>query len=257
MSNELATKQEVPAWMKTSAAPQLGLTVSKPQKVVLIQDKRPKDIVIPKGTETGDLVLDPSSVNIGKTLQCVILATHAFWLRIGNAEKFGDPVSAHEKLMWKADVGNLTPEQAKDTVWQKNPTTGKNFRKAEYRLEFLVIEASGDASKPVMDPNKYGPLVIAAKGMSIQPVEKFIQAVNAKESQGYKSLGLVVKFFSKTVSDNEVQAYHPEIVGVVSVKETFDMLVETAAKLRDHWTGDAAAVAAGPAGAVVDNDPPF
>lgn len=245
---------ELPAWMKNSTAPTLGLVVNKPTHLILVQDKRPKDITIPKGTESGDILTEHGQ-NLGKTFQCVILGTDDYYIRLGNA-KNGDAPEMDGKLIWKAKKADLTAAQAKETVWQKNPATGKNYRLADYRIDFLCVEAGGDASNPTIDPRGLGPVVIGAKGMSMNPVEKFIAAINAKEAVGYKALGLVVEFSAKVVSENEVQAWHPRIVGVIQNKETFDKLLETQTALRSLKAPPAQALGDGTVGAV-DNDPPF
>ena len=240
-----------PDWMKTSSAPTLGLTVNKPTHLILVQDKRPKDIDIPKGTESGDILTEHGQ-NLGKTFTCVILGTTDYFIRLSN-KKRGDAEDG--KLIWKANKDEMTAEQRKDTVWQKGPD-GKNFRLADYRIDFLCVEVDPTGTK--IDPRGLGPVVIGAKGMSINPTEKFIAAINAKEAVGYKALGLVCEFSSKVVSDNAVQAWHPKIVGVIGDKATFEKLLVAQTALR----GAAAAVKAptpeqADYATALKEDPPF
>lgn len=228
MSTGLTTNTSTPPdWMKTSSAPALGLTVNKPTHLILVQDKRPKDVECPKGTESGDILTEHGQ-NLGKTFTCVILGTTDYYIRL-SSKKRGDPEDG--KLIWKANKDEMSPEQRKETVWQKDPSTGKNFRLADYRIDFLCVEVGGPGFSTI-DPRGLGPVVIGAKGMSVNPTEKFIAAINAKESVGYKALGLVCEFTSKVVSDNAVQAWHPKIVGVIGDKATFEKLLMAQTALR-------------------------
>ena len=227
MSTGLTTNTSTPPdWMKTSSAPALGLTVNKPTHLILVQDKRPKDVECPKGTESGDILTEHGQ-NLGKTFTCVILGTTDYYIRL-SSKKRGDPEDG--KLLWKANKDEMTAEQRKETVWQKGPD-GKNFRLADYRIDFLCVEVGG-ANFSTIDPRGLGPVVIGAKGMSVNPTEKFIAAINAKEAVGYKALGLVCEFSSKVVSDNAVQAWHPKIVGVIGDQATFEKLLTAQTALR-------------------------
>ena len=245
MSSGLTTNV-APDWMRNDAsAPTLGLEVNTPQKALLLQDKKPKKVAVPKGSESGDILLTPSLVNIGKSLNAVILKSEVYWIRIGNTEKFGDPQADDEKMLWKAPVtardltrdenttDGLTAEQVKDTVWYKEKVGGKekNKRKAELRVDFTVLECGGTPADPTIDPRKLGLIELSCKGMSYGHAKTLIAALAAAEKKGFKLQGIVVTFNTKTVAPNDTQAFVPEIAGMIGNQKTYKELVTVATNL--------------------------
>lgn len=256
-----------PDWMRNDAsAPTLGLEVNTPQKALLLQDKKPKEIQIPKGSESGDILLTPSLVNVGKTINCVILKREVYWIRIGNTEKFGDRKEDDGKMLWKSVVKTkditrdenttegLTAAQAKDTVWYED-AAGKNKRKAELRVDFTVLEAGGDVADPTIDPRKLGLIEISCKGMSYGHAKTLIGALSTAEKKGFKLPGIVVTFNTKTVGAHDTQAYVPEIAGMIANEATYKSLVVVATHLAAATATEktGATPATGPA----DNEVPF
>lgn len=232
------TTNVAPDWMRNDAsAPTLGLEVNTPQKGLLVQDKRPKDMVLPAGTTSGDIVLTPSNTNIGKTFTGVILKRDLYWIRVGNKQKFGDAQEIDGKMLWKAPItcsditrdenttGNLTPQQAQETVWYKvkdEVGNEKNKRKAEIRADFTMLEVVDG----VVDPRKLGLVELSCKGMSYGAAKTLIAALAAAEKKGYKIPGIVVTFNTKSVGENASQAYAPLISGYIQDKQTYKDLVE-------------------------------
>lgn len=237
------TTNVAPDWMRNDAsAPTLGLEVNTPQKALLLQDKKPKEVQVPKGSESGDILLTPSLTNLGKTLNAVILKREVYWIRIGNTEKFGDKKEDDGKMLWKAPVtardltrdenttDSLTAAQAKDTVWYED-AAGKNKRKAELRVDFTVLECGGEPADPTIDPRKLGLIELSCKGMSYGHAKTLIAALAAAEKKGFKLQGIVVTFNTKTVGAHDTQAFVPEIAGMIGNQKTYKDLVTVATNL--------------------------
>ena len=267
MSTGLTTNV-APEWMRNDAsAPTLGLEVNTPQKALLLQDKKPKEIAIPKGSESGDILLTPSLVNLGKTFNAVILKREVYWIRVGNAEKFGDSKEDDGKMLWKSVVtakditrdenttDNLTAAQAKDTVWYED-AAGKNKRKAELRVDFTVLECGGDPADPTVDPRKLGLIEVSCKGMSYGHAKTLISALSAAEKKGFKLPGIVVSFATKTVGAHDTQAYVPTIAGMIGNQATYKSLVLVSTHLAAA-TATPKPVTVGGGGGAPDEDLPF
>lgn len=268
MSTDLTTNV-APDWMRNDAsAPTLGLEVNTPQKALLLQDKKPKKVAVPKGSESGDILLTPSLVNLGKSLNAVILKSEVYWIRVGNTEKFGDKKEDDEKMLWKAPVtardltrdentwDGLTVEQIKDANWYIDPASGKNKRKAELRVDFTVLECGGTPADPTIDPRKLGLIELSCKGMSYGHAKTLIAALAAAEKKGFKLQGIVVTFNTKTVGAHDTQAFVPEIAGMIGNQKTYKELVAVATNL---VTVAPAPTRASGGGDLIDEDnsPPF
>ncbi len=268
MSTGLTTNV-APDWMRNDAsAPTLGLEVNTPQKALLLQDKKPKKVAVPKGSESGDILLTPSLVNLGKSLNAVILKSEVYWIRVGNTEKFGDKKEDDEKMLWKVPVtardltrdenttDGLTAAQAKDTVWYED-ASGKNKRKAELRVDFTVLECGGTPADPTIDPRKLGLIELSCKGMSYGHAKTLIAALAAAEKKGFKLQGIVVTFNTKTVGAHDTQAFVPEIAGMIGNQKTYKELVAVATNLATVAPAPTRGAASGGDPRDDMEDPPF
>lgn len=243
-----------------SDAPKNNIVVSEMEKLLLIQDKKPKDLALPKGTEKGDLVLAPSGSNIGKTLMFVPLVSDRYFLRVGSTEKFGDPVELDGKFMWKARKSELTTEQAKDTVWavgvnRKSPT--KKGCKTDDVIEFAVVEATGDPNNPRINEHNYGPILIRFKSTAGKDAgEYLVREINKFCANPKASMQMLVFTLSSRDSGiNDVQAFTVAFAGTVGNKATYDKLVESAKFAQAMLSAKDGGATAAP----VDDDqlPPF
>lgn len=243
-----------------SDAPKNNIVVVEMERLLLVQDKRPKDLPLPKGTEKGDLVLSPSGANLGKTLNFVPLVSDHYFLRVGNTAKFGDPVEKDGQFMWKAHPDKLTTEQKKDTVWQKGADKTKPDKqacKAQEVYEFVVAQATGDPSNPKINEGNYGPIVLRFKSTAGKDAGKFLaREINKFCANPKASMQMLVFTLSSRDSGiNDVQAFTVAFAGTVGNKATYDKLVESAKFAQAMLSAKDGGATAAP----VDDDqlPPF
>lgn len=207
-------------------------------RIHLCQDRSP-EVNKHKIASTGDLVTRPTGINIGQGFRAVVLDVERLWVRWGN-KQHGDPEADWGRILWSGRKRDLTPAQAKETVWPKD---GKP--KATETYNFLVCEIGNDGS---INPSGLGALFINMDRTSFKVGENLDLQLKAQAAKGWPPFCCIVEFKSCTIpikNVGDVQGWSARVVDTVKDEPSYlvlkglaDMVPKFKQALRDGAVDD-------------------
>lgn len=206
-------------------------------RIHLCQDRSP-EVNKHKIASTGDLVTRPTGINIGQGFRAVVLDVERIWVRWGN-KQHGDPEADWGRILWSGHKRDLTPAQAKETVWPKG---GKP--KATETYNFLVCEIGNDGS---INPSGLGALFVSMDRTSFKVGKNLDSQLKTKAAKGWPPFCCIVEFKSCTIAtkNGDVQGWSARVVDTVKDEPSYlvlkglaDMVPKFKQALRDGAVDD-------------------